>query len=451
MASKEMMSSIDMLAEEELKRIEREKKAAAAIALQDANIQEARNRQAPERTEAQQAVLSSADRTTADLYGAKRERDSRWKGQGGLGFAIAPILNMFGKDKTQEYSDEKFKSLSQARKVAQQGKSRERLVNSLKSIYQNQDVKGRERDSREHEKSKRNLEFFEDPNDPSKRIGYYNTGFGYRDTDNNPVDPRIVERLIPKDNGATDSIDLKNFKGFTNETEGTLKFKEGFRNYLLAKGSSGSLGKPSATLVKSYQQGRGLLASFDRAQETLNSLDAKQSEQLDSPLSEIGVSFAERWLPEGVGRYMNENTVYTDESVRDYRTQIAKIESDFSKMMSGMAVTIYEMSDRKKWSPYAEGISQQERESRMANLKDILEEEQDFFEGYYPAFAGQENSTPKGAPSQDNSMDFNNPETSDEKFEKWQQDRQSQPPQGVSAELWSQYTPEEQEILRDKI
>lgn len=84
---------------------------------------------------------------------------------------------------------------------------------------------------------------------------------------------------------------------------------------------------------------------------------------------------------------IEEEAVFTDPDVRQYRTKIARLESDFSKLASGLAVTGFEMADRKKWSPYAEGISQEERENRLENLQEMLVREKTTFEQYYPEYA----------------------------------------------------------------
>ena len=144
--------------------------------------------------------------------------------------------------------------------------------------------------------------------------------------------------------------------------------------------------KPTGTEHRNYTGAINLRGQISSANEAFEALDEGQREQLDQPGSEIALKAAQTVLPEGVSRKAEEDIVYTDPDVRKYRTKIGRLEGDLSKLASGLAVTGFEMQDRKRWSPFAEGISQEERQNRLLNIDELLEREIGTFEAYYPEF-----------------------------------------------------------------
>lgn len=135
----------------------------------------------------------------------------------------------------------------------------------------------------------------------------------------------------------------------------------------------------SAAATKLYRGTFDLSSQMDAITAQFDSFTDAQKTQSDQAFKEVVMS----WLPGGIERLTSENVVYTDPDVRSYRTKLAKLEGDYSRLMSGLAVTGYEMQDRKRWSPYAEGISEQERRSRLDNLQAGTERQQGIFEEFY--------------------------------------------------------------------
>ena len=136
---------------------------------------------------------------------------------------------------------------------------------------------------------------------------------------------------------------------------------------------------PTAPAIKRYSDSFDLMSQMNAITDQFSTFTDAQKAQADQPGTEVIIS----WLPGGLERLASENMVYTDPNVRNYRTKLAKLEGDYSRMMSGLAVTGYEMTDRKRWSPYAEGISEQERASRIENLQDAARRRQLIFENTF--------------------------------------------------------------------
>lgn len=141
--------------------------------------------------------------------------------------------------------------------------------------------------------------------------------------------------------------------------------------------------KPSASEMKSYRGGLNLMEQIDTLDTSYGKMTSEEKEMLDAPGTEVLLGMASAVLPEGTGRMIEEEIAFPDREVRSYRTKSAKFESDYSKLMAGLNVTGFEMEDRKKWSPYAQGISQTERQQRYDNLKQELIGEKSIFEELY--------------------------------------------------------------------
>jgi hypothetical protein len=73
------------------------------------------------------------------------------------------------------------------------------------------------------------------------------------------------------------------------------------------------------------------------------------------------------------------------------RTSLARYEADLSKLAAGLAVTGFEMSDRKKWSPFAPGLSADQVQDRLDNLNKTL------ISQYYQAYGQGAPQTPPEA------------------------------------------------------
>jgi len=137
---------------------------------------------------------------------------------------------------------------------------------------------------------------------------------------------------------------------------------------------------PTGKERKSYTDAGRLNTTIDGLNTDFAAMSEEEQEQLNRPYIET----AKEWLPTGIGNIIEENFIDTSDKGKRYLTKVAKLESDLSKIASGLAVSGYEMADRKKWSPYAEGISQKERQRRLDNVQINLKSETDAFEQYYP-------------------------------------------------------------------
>ena len=137
--------------------------------------------------------------------------------------------------------------------------------------------------------------------------------------------------------------------------------------------------KPSAADRTLYVGAHRSMTMLDDLMATANGFSKKQNQQADSPL-EVAIY---DYLPQDFARIAREKQVYKDKDVRNFMSRGAKLESDFSKLMAGLNLTQFEIIDRQKWSPFANGISQDARKDRMVDLKKILVEQTNIFNSVY--------------------------------------------------------------------
>jgi hypothetical protein len=107
----------------------------------------------------------------------------------------------------------------------------------------------------------------------------------------------------------------------------------------------------------------------------IETMDEEQMNQADKVIAPM-VTAIGTLGNDAAQRYIAENITHTDPNVRRYLTQGAKIENEFSRAMSGLAVTVFENSLRENWSPFVKGISQAERLRRMQDMGHELEKAQ---------------------------------------------------------------------------
>ncbi len=143
--------------------------------------------------------------------------------------------------------------------------------------------------------------------------------------------------------------------------------------------------RPTGKATEDYLRSKQLVEQISGVQGIESGFTADQLEMVDNPVID---TVTDLFLPDGAERLLQDSVIYTDPTVKKYRENVADIESEFSKLMSGLAVSGFEMKDRKKWSPYAEGVSQATRSRRLQNLNDKLgiqiglkEQTYDFGEG----------------------------------------------------------------------
>ena len=137
--------------------------------------------------------------------------------------------------------------------------------------------------------------------------------------------------------------------------------------------------KPSAADRTLYVGAHRSMTMLDDLMATANGFSKKQNQQADSPFEVAMYDY----LPQDFARIAREKQVYKDKDVRNFMSRGAKLESDFSKLMAGLNLTQFEIIDRQKWSPFANGISQDARKDRMVDLKKILVEQTNIFNSVY--------------------------------------------------------------------
>tara|TARA_R110000803_G_scaffold210818_1_gene283951 strand:- start:1794 stop:2486 length:693 start_codon:yes stop_codon:yes gene_type:complete len=137
--------------------------------------------------------------------------------------------------------------------------------------------------------------------------------------------------------------------------------------------------KPSASDRTLYVGAHRSMTMLDDLMDTADGFSKTQSRMADQPLKIATFDL----LPPDFARIARETGAYTDPKVRNFMSRGAKLESDFSKLMAGLNLTQFEIIDRQKWSPFANGISHDARKERMVDLKKILAEQTNIFDAVY--------------------------------------------------------------------
>ena len=153
---------------------------------------------------------------------------------------------------------------------------------------------------------------------------------------------------------------------------------EQFKHDLTSKGSNKL--KPTGRAVQDYTKSLMLSNQIADVNSDFSKLGKEQVDMLDNPVADV---LTEMFVPAAAERYVQDKYLYDDPKVKNYRAKVADIESEFSRLMSGLAVTGYELQDRQKWSPYASGIAQDTRNARLKNLAKKLSGQQDIAEETY--------------------------------------------------------------------
>jgi len=131
--------------------------------------------------------------------------------------------------------------------------------------------------------------------------------------------------------------------------------------------------KPGAKTQETYVEGVKLMQDVGAIDSIYAEMDEAQKAQLDQPIEEIGLAAIDLVAPDGVSRLARENLVYTDPKAREYLAAGNRLTQRLSNLAAGLTVTGYEMKARDTWSPFAVGISQEERQIRLNNIgKDLF-------------------------------------------------------------------------------
>ena len=130
--------------------------------------------------------------------------------------------------------------------------------------------------------------------------------------------------------------------------------------------------KPNEKQQNAYSMAVNTTKGMGDMGKFIETMNEEQMSQADSVFVPMAMGLA----PDAAARWVAENYSHPDPNVRRYLTQGAKIENEFSRAMSGLAVTVFENSLRENWSPFVKGISQAERQRRMQDMGHELEKAQ---------------------------------------------------------------------------
>ena len=146
-------------------------------------------------------------------------------------------------------------------------------------------------------------------------------------------------------------------------------------------GTSGR--KPGATAQALYLKQKQLKDDLQSSTAAYEALDEVGLAELNQPIKQGLKSY---FVPDEAQRMM-ENKMYTSAEAKDYMSGLARLESTFSEMISGKAVSGFEMKDRQKWSINAPGIDDAERQRRVKRMLAEVKNQTAKYEEYYPGYA----------------------------------------------------------------
>lgn len=173
--------------------------------------------------------------------------------------------------------------------------------------------------------------------------------------------------------------------------ENTLRHQQEMERLAQERLEESRIPKPSATEKQQMTGMVGLLGQIDEINRLREDLTPEQQEQADSPYKSAAMSA----MPNAVQRLAEERAY--DAPVRQYLTNLSFMENEISRMMSGLAVTGFEMAARQAWSPGAPGISQEERQNRLDSIENIFQNRYGDLSKLYPRFARRYEGTIGGS------------------------------------------------------
>lgn len=137
--------------------------------------------------------------------------------------------------------------------------------------------------------------------------------------------------------------------------------------------------KPTGMALKGFNRGKALVTAMNEANQMYDAFTPKQKDMLNKPVTDVATGF----LPEGAERLLQEKVLYPDPAVRKYRTLIANVESDISHHQFGTQQTVFEMAQRRTWSPFAPGLNPESRNDRINTIQNKLTTEGTIFKQTY--------------------------------------------------------------------
>jgi len=126
--------------------------------------------------------------------------------------------------------------------------------------------------------------------------------------------------------------------------------------------------KPSAKTQETYLGTIELLGQVDKLDSMYSGLDEGQRAMLNQPIKDVGLQLAGSLLPKGGKNVLADKFVYPDKGVQTYLAQGDRMTQRLSNLAAGLALTGFEIEERDKWSPFAPGLVQEQRQLRLNNL-----------------------------------------------------------------------------------
>jgi len=152
--------------------------------------------------------------------------------------------------------------------------------------------------------------------------------------------------------------------------------------------------KPSAKEMQNMVANTEALGRLDQLSSQIAGLDPQARSDLDSPWYEIATNTL---LPASLKRRADEG--YYAPEAEDILRAGEIFNSNIRRAFAGTAVTKYEGEDTDKWSPMAPGLSLDQRQRRMQNIRqDLLSTRQIYGEVYPDALPEYEGGASQAAP-----------------------------------------------------
>lgn len=182
-----------------------------------------------------------------------------------------------------------------------------------------------------------------------------------------------LKQSLEKEARAQKEIEAKEARAFkqwekkqSRQQQDKMDFEQ-FKNNMLneTKDASPKGIKPSASATKDYIQTKRVMSGLTDAIGMVEGFNAKEADQMDSPIID---AVTDTLVPATAERYLQDQFIYNEPKVKEFRSAIAGVEAEIRKILSGTQVTGYELKDIQKWSPNAAGIGLDTRKQRMKKI-----------------------------------------------------------------------------------